>query len=262
MPPTRLEQIVDVHRAAAVADVRSSSELLSQAKSTPLPRDFEAALRAPGLSVIAEVKRRSPSAGDLAPDLDPAQLASQYEVGGAACLSVLTDEAFFSGSVEDLQRARAAVQVPVLRKDFTVHERDIADARIMGADAVLLIVAALSDDELRTFASVARDLQLAALFEVHDEEEVTRAVRADATIIGVNQRNLHTFDIDRSLATRLRPLLPDGVVTVAESGVRDATDAKALAAAGYDAVLVGTSLVRANGSDTDAAARVAAMVNS
>lgn len=245
---TRLEQIIATHRAAAAADNRYVGELLEIAEESPAPREFrQAIIDQSGISVIAEIKRRSPSAGELDPDLDPAWLAKQYEAGGATCLSVLTDVEFFGGSIEDLHEARQAVTVPVLRKDFTVSEADIVDARIEGADAVLLIVAALEDDELWRFARLAEKLDLAALFEVHDENELERAVRADATIVGVNQRNLHDFEIDRSLAQRMRPMLPDDVVTVAESGVRSAEDVMTLSDAGYDAVLVGTSLVTADG---------------
>ena len=246
------------HRAAAAADGRGLDELVEAADRCPPCRDWEAALRVPGLSVIAEVKRRSPSAGDLAPSLDPVALAAAYVSGGAACLSVLTDQEFFGGSVADLEAARGAVPVPVLRKDFTVDERDVADARLMGADAVLLIVAGLSDEELTRFGALAAGLGLAALYEVHDRGELERAVGAGARIIGVNQRDLHTFEIDRSLAEALRPFLPDDVVAVAESGVRDATDAHRLAAAGYDAVLVGSSLVTADGPSAAVAALVSA----
>ena len=239
-----LDGIVAAHRAAAAEDERSLDDLLARAQEQPPTRGFAAALTGGStLAVISEIKRRSPSKGDLFPDLVPEDLAAAYEAGGAACLSVLTDEAFFGGSIDDLQRARSACSLPVLRKDFTVDARDVVDARLMGADAVLLIVAALSDDELRRFHALARDLGLDALVEVHDAAELDRAVAAGASLIGVNQRDLTTFDVDRELAAKLRPSMPDGAVTVAESGVRDRADAEALAAAGYDAVLVGESLV-------------------
>ena len=196
------------------------------------------------MAVISEVKRRSPSKGDLFPDLDPARLAAQYERGGAACLSVLTDEAWFGGSVADLQAARAAVSLPVLRKDFTVHRHDVLDARIMGADAVLLIAAALDDDELAEFHALALGLGLDVLVEIHDEAELERALAVDATLIGVNQRDLVTFEVDTERAVRMAPLMPEGVVRVAESGVRDADDVAVLRSAGYHAVLVGETLVR------------------
>ncbi len=242
---TYLDTIIAAHRASAAADVRRLDAVLAAATAVPSPRGFAAALRGPGLRVIAEIKRRSPSKGDLNPGLDPASVAGAYERGGAACLSVLTDAEFFGGSVDDLVAARAAVGIPVLRKDFTVDPRDVADARAMGADAVLLIVAALDDGELRALLSLATDLALDALVEVHDERELSRAVDAGASIIGVNQRDLTTFAVDEHLAARLREQMPDGVVTVAESGIRDGHDVARLFAAGYDAVLVGESLVTA-----------------
>jgi indole-3-glycerol phosphate synthase len=241
---TYLDPIVDAHRAAAAADLRPVEALLEQAADLPASRPFTAALVADDdLAVIAEVKRRSPSRGPLALDLDPASLAVSYQCGGAACLSVLTDHDFFGGSPADLAEARGACALPVLRKDFTVDERDVVDSRLMGADAVLLIVAALDDDELRRFLDLATALGLDALVEVHDEAELGRAVAAGATLIGVNQRDLTTFEVDRGRAARLAEQMPAGAVTVAESGVRGAEDAVALAAVGYDAVLVGESLV-------------------
>jgi indole-3-glycerol phosphate synthase len=256
MASTRLQQIVDAHRAAAERDDRSLVSLMEQALATATPRDWKAGIAKPGLSVIAEVKRRSPSMGDLAPDLDPVDLAQNYEAGGASCLSVLTDVEYFGGSVEDLQAARSAVSIPVLRKDFTVDERDVADARIMGADAILLIVAALEEHELRAFSARARELDLAVLWEVHDDRELEVAAECGASILGVNQRNLHTFEIDYHLADRIYERIPAELLSVAESGVRNADDAKRLAQIGYDAVLVGTSLV----TSADANASIQAMV--
>jgi indole-3-glycerol phosphate synthase len=241
---TYLDTILAAHRAAAGRDERDLHGLIEQAQALPPTRGFADALRGGDrLAVISEIKRRSPSKGDLFPDLDPAELAATYERGGASCLSVLTDQEFFGGSVDDLQRARAACGLPVLRKDFTVDPRDVADARLMGADAVLLIVAALDDAELRHLHQLATHLGLDALVEVHDEHELDRAAAAGATLIGVNQRDLTTFTVDRDLAAKLRPSMPEGAVTVAESGVRHRQDAEALRAAGYDAVLVGESLV-------------------
>jgi indole-3-glycerol phosphate synthase len=203
--------------------------------------------------VIAEIKRRSPSKGDLAPDLDPASLAKAYVHGGAAAVSVLTDREFFGGSAEDLQSARAAVDVPVLRKDFVVSELDVCDARVMGADAVLLIVAALRDPELVKLHDLATDLGMDALVEVHDEIELKRAIAAGALIVGVNQRDLKTFEVDRNLARDLAEQMPADVVKVAESGIRGRQDAAALRAAGYDAILVGETVVTA--ADPAAAVR-------
>jgi indole-3-glycerol phosphate synthase len=196
------------------------------------------------MAVISEIKRRSPSKGDLFPDLDPARIAGQYERGGASCLSVLTDEDFFGGSVADLQSAREAVSLPVLRKDFTVHRHDVLDARIMGADCVLLIAAALDDTELATFHSLAVDVGLDVLVEIHDEAELRRAMAVDATLVGVNQRDLVTFEVDTERAVRMAPRMPEGVVRVAESGVKDADDVAVLGKAGYHAVLVGETLVK------------------
>jgi indole-3-glycerol phosphate synthase len=195
--------------------------------------------------VIAEVKRRSPSAGPLRPDLDPAALARAYAAGGATCLSVLTDATSFGGSTTDLTAARAAGALPVLRKDFTVSERDVLDTRRMGADAVLLIAAAIDDAELAAFSALAAEVGLDALVEVHDEAELQRALAVDATLVGVNQRDLVTFAVDTDRAVRVAPAMPAGVVRVAESGVRGPEDAARLAAAGYHAVLVGESLIRA-----------------
>lgn len=235
-----LDQIVAAHRRAAEADRRELDGLVDAARTVPdPPRDFRGALAAPGLSVIAEVKRRSPSKGELAPDLDPALVAKGYAAGGAAALSVLTDRSWFGGSPADLAAARAATGLPVLRKDFTVDPRDLADARLMGADAVLLIVAALTDGELAAFVPLAGELGLAAVVEVHDEAELERALAAGATIVGVNQRDLSTFEVDRTLAARLRARIPGGVVTVAESGIRQDHDVPD----GYDAILVGESLI-------------------
>jgi indole-3-glycerol phosphate synthase len=195
------------------------------------------------VAVISEIKRRSPSKGDLAIDLDPALLAQQYEQGGAACLSVLTDVEFFGGSETDLVTARSACSLPVLRKDFTVSARDVCDARLMGADCVLLIAAALDQAELESFLALARNIGLDALVEIHDEPELDRAIAAGADLIGVNQRDLVTFTVDTARAVRMAPQMPAGVVRVAESGITGPEDAAVLAAAGYQAVLVGEHLV-------------------
>ncbi len=246
-PATYLDRILAAHRAADAADVRSVDELVAAAETAAPTRGWRAALvdsvASGRLGVIAEVKRRSPSKGPLAPDLDPGELALSYLSGGAAALSVLTDVEFFGGSVADLAAVRAAVPLPVLRKDFTVGERDVCDARLMGADAVLLIAAALNDGELRRCADLARHLELDVLVEVHDEPELERAIAAGADLIGVNQRDLVTFAVDTERAVRMAPLMPKGVVRVAESGVGGPGDARLLADAGYHAVLVGESLV-------------------
>jgi indole-3-glycerol phosphate synthase len=242
---TVLEDILIAHRKASAADDRAVDGLAAAAAGMPPPRPFRQALAGPGLSVIAEIKRRSPSKGPLAPNLVASDLARRYEAGGAAALSVLTDGEFFDGSPVDLAEARTACALPVLRKDFTVSDADVLDARLMGADAVLLIVAALSDAELHRFRGLAREQGLAALVEVHSEGELDRALAAGADLIGVNQRNLRTFEIDYGLGPRLAGRIPSGVVKVAESGVRGPDDAAELAACGYDAILVGETLVRA-----------------
>ena len=253
---TYLDKIVAAHRAAAADDPRTLDDALAAAAGAGPTRGFRRALaEADGMAVISEIKRRSPSKGDLNPGLDPAAWAGWYETGGASCLSVLTDEDFFGGSAADLAAARAAVELSVLRKDFTVSALDVADARAMGADAVLLIVAALDDTELRDFADLARELGLDALVETHDEAEVDRALSAGADLIGINQRDLVTFEVDTERAVRVGSQLPDDVVSVAESGIGGPDDIPALREAGFDAVLVGESLVRSG----DPAAAVAAL---
>lgn len=242
---TYLDRIVAAHRAAAADEQRPLGPLVEQARDLPATRGFRRALvEADGLAVIAEVKRRSPSKGDLAPDLDPAQLARRYQDGGATCLSVLTDGEFFGGSPADLAAAREAVTIPVLRKDFTVSAHDVVDARLMGADCVLLIVAALDDAELRDLVALAGELGLDALVETHDEAEIERALAAGAELVGVNQRDLVTFEVDTERAVRVVANLPAGVVRVAESGITEPSQAATLHQAGYHAVLVGESLVR------------------
>lgn len=253
---TYLDRILAAHRQRAAADLRPLDRLVDDAKAADPARGFRAALASvTGLGVIAEVKRRSPSKGDLSADLVPAELVTAYDRGGATCLSVLTDEDFFGGSADDLRQARAAVGLPVLRKDFTVAAADVCDARLMGADAVLLIAAALDDAELADFHALAGEVGLDALIEIHDEAELERAVAVGATLVGVNQRDLVTFEVDTDRAVRMAPQMPDGVVRVAESGVRGPADAARLAAAGYHAVLVGESLVTSG----DPAAAVTAL---
>jgi indole-3-glycerol phosphate synthase len=228
-PPTR-----DAIHAAALA--------------APAPRDFVGALqRGDQLAVIAELKRRSPSKGDLAPDLDPAATAAAYQQGGAAALSVLTDRLFFGGSVDDLREARsAASDTPALRKDFTIDVDQLYESRAIGADAVLLIVAAVPDrGALRELHELAGALHLGALVEVHNEDELEVALELGARVVGVNARDLGTFAEDLSVAERLAARIPRAVVAVAESAIRAVADARRMADAGFDAVLVGEALVRA-----------------
>ncbi len=243
---TYLDRILERHREVADADDRSLDALIEAAQRSAPTRGFRRSLAdRPQLGVISEIKRRSPSKGDLNADLDPAAVAAAYEGGGAACLSVLTDEEFFGGSAADLQAARSACSLPVLRKDFTVCAHDVADARLMGADCLLLIAAALDPAELIELHALAVGLGLDVLVEIHDEAELEVALAADANLIGVNQRDLVTFQVDHERALRMAGVIPDGVVKVAESGVRGRADAAALHGAGYDAVLVGETLVTA-----------------
>jgi len=250
MSATYLDRILDRHRDIAAADTRSVEQLLDEARAMPATRGFRSALaELDRLGVIAEIKRRSPSKGDLAIGLDPAELAATYERGGASCISVLTDVEFFGGSVADLQAARAACSLPVIRKDFTVSEHDVLDARLMGADCVLLIAAALEPAELAGFHQLATDVGLDVLVEVHDERELDEALTANATLVGVNQRDLVTFEVDHARAVRMGAKIPGHAVRVAESGVRGRDDAVSLRSAGYQAVLVGETLVTSHEPD-------------
>jgi indole-3-glycerol phosphate synthase len=219
----------------------------------PMPR-----FRAEGISVIAEVKRSSPSRGRLADIDDPAALAADYEAGGAATISVLTEGRRFGGSLDDLRAVRHAVSIPVLRKDFIVSSYQLWEARAAGADLALLIVAALTDNELSGLLDRARSIGLTPLVEVHDQDELTRAVNAGADLIGVNARDLRTLEVDRDTFARLAPLMPEGVVRVAESGVRGPHDVLEYARNGADVVLVGESLVTGKDPRTAVADMVAA----
>jgi len=223
--------------------------LRSEALGAPTPRDFAGALRRADGSqaVIAEIKRRSPSKGDLAPDLDPAATAAAYAAGGAACLSVLTDRASFGGSVEDLRCAREACDLPVLRKDFVIDEIQVFETRAIGADAMLLIVAALPDDAVFVdLHTLATELGLAVLVEAHDAAEAERALGIGARIVGVNARDLGTFAEDLGVGERLASMFPRDVIAVAESAIRSTDDATRMARAGFDAVLVGEMLVKSD----------------
>ncbi len=243
---TYLDRILEHHRERSSADSRSLDRELERLGDAPAVRPFRHALTiGDRLAVISEIKRRSPSKGALVPDLDPAQLAGEYARGGAACLSVLTDADHFGGSVADLQAARAACELPVLRKDFTVSPLDVVDARRMGADCVLLIAAALDRSELADFHRLAVEIGLDVLVEIHDEREMEVALDAEATLVGVNQRDLVTFEVDHARAARMAGVIPDHAVKVAESGIRDPAEAAALKDVGYRAVLVGETLVTA-----------------
>ena len=239
-------------------DATPVGAVAERAAVAPGPLAGVAALSAPGVSLIAEVKRRSPSKGDLAEIADPASLASAYAEGGAAVISVLTEERRFGGSLADLDSVRARVALPLLRKDFVVDEYQVIEARAHGADLVLLIVAALVDEQLTDLQASIRDLGMTALVEVHDEDELQRALAVGADLVGVNARNLKTLEVDTAVVERLLPLIPDRVVKVAESGVSGPVDVRRYAAAGADAVLVGEALVTGSDPASSAAALVAA----
>jgi indole-3-glycerol phosphate synthase len=225
------------------------SELKERAAESAPARDAWAALggnrtERDQLKVIAEIKRRSPSKGDLASIADPASLAVQYADGGAAVISVLTEQRRFNGSLADLGAVRAAVDIPLLRKDFMIDEYQIWEARAHGADLILLIVASLSDAQLREYSALSRELGMNVLVETHTAEEIERAVAAEARIIGVNVRDLKTLDVDRSVFAELAGGIPSGALVIAESGVRGVDDVRHYAANGANAVLVGEALVK------------------
>lgn len=232
---------------------RPAADLRLQARDTPDPADFGAVLRGPGVALIAEVKKASPSKGLIRADFDPEQIARDYAGNGAAALSVLTDEAYFQGCDAHLQSARRAAGIPVLRKDFTVDPYQIHEARLLGADAVLLIVALLDGGQLEDFQGLARELGLAALVEVHTREQLERALGVQALLVGINNRDLKTFETTLDVTFALRPFVPRGVTLVSESGIDSHDHVRQLGQAGVDAVLVGEALMRAE--DVGAAVR-------
>ena len=229
-------------RSAAVpaADLRHAAESRRGNR-----RDFAAALRAKRPAIISEIKKASPSKGLLVENFRPAELARQYERGGAAALSVLTDREFFQGSLDDLRAARAACTLPVIRKDFTLTDYHVLEAAAVGADAILLIVAILDDGELRGLRELAAEYGMAALVEAHSDRELERAVRSDARIIGINNRDLNTFRVSLDTSVALARSIPDSVIKVSESGIFNAGDINRLMDAGFDAFLVGEHLVKA-----------------
>ncbi len=233
-----LERIV-ASRRAAIASLRPSLD-----GAQPPVRDFRTALAAPGMSLIAEIKRRSPSKGDLNPSLDPATMAKSYEHAGARAVSVLCEPEFFGGSSDDLVAAREATDVPVLWKDFVLERVQLEEARSKGADAALLIVRML-DDELASLVAACRELGLMPLVEIFNEEDLRRALDAGADVVGVNHRDLETFEEDPEATKRLRPLVPDDVILVAESAIETRADVEALEAIGVQAMLVGEAIVTA-----------------
>lgn len=242
---TVLDSIIEGVRADVAAREAqvSMAEVKAAAEAAAPPLNVLAALREPGIGVIAEVKRASPSRGQLSEIPDPAELARTYEAGGARIISVLTEGRRFGGSLADLDAVRAAVSIPVLRKDFVVQSYQIHEARAHGADMLLLIVAALEQPALVSLLERTESLGMTALVEVHTEEEADRALQAEAKVIGVNARNLKTLEVDRDCFARIAPGLPSKIIRVAESGVRGPADLLAYAGAGADAVLVGEGLV-------------------
>ncbi len=250
-----LDKILETaDRRAEAADLSHAAFVAAVGTAEPA-RSFADALSAPGLSVIAEIKRRSPSSGDIDLDLDPIAIAKRYVAGGADAISVLTEPHFFGGSLDDLAAVREAVSVPVLRKDFTRSPAQIWETRAAGADAVLLIVATLSGTDLAELVAVARDVGIDAIVEAHSTSEVTVAASCGASIIGVNNRDLKTFITDLSVAEEAASFLPADVLKIGESGVSDVEGARRMASAGYDAILVGEALVRSD----DPAALVSAL---
>lgn len=247
---TVLDEILvsKLDEVTVLREPRTRDLLRGRALDAPSPRPFASALRRPdgSLAVIGELKRRSPSKGDLATDLDPETVARAYEAGGAGALSVLTDSRWFGGAVADLVAAREATSLPVLRKDFVIDEVQVYETRAMGADAMLLICAAIPDDaHLADLHGLALDLGLAVLVETHDADEIERATALGAAVVGVNNRDLATFAEDLGLGASLAARIPADTIAVAESAVRSGPDAAAMADAGFDAVLVGEALVRA-----------------
>lgn len=243
---TILDRIVEARRAA-VHHRQKSVPLpvlkMAVAKNDP-PRDFAAAVTRNGLNVIAELKKASPSRGLLRADFEPVPLATQFEQAGAAALSVLTEEEFFQGALEHLRAARKAVQIPVLRKDFILDEWQMWESRAAGADSLLLITAILSDVVLRHLLAVAHDLKMEPLVEVHTQEELSRALDAGARIIGVNNRDLRTFDVHLETSLELIAAIPDECIAVSESGIQTHDDLRRLRDAGFDAFLVGEHLMQ------------------
>jgi indole-3-glycerol phosphate synthase len=240
-----LDDILDGVRAdlAARQELEPLDRVKEAAARAPAPRNVRAAFRGSEVAVIAEVKRASPSKGALAAIADPASLAADYEAGGARVISVLTEKRRFGGSLDDLAAVREAVDVPVLRKDFIISSYQLWEARAYGADLVLLIVSALPQNALVSLVERAVSIGLVPLVEVHTGDELDRAIDAGATVIGINARNLRTLEVDRTVFAQLAPKVPEGVIKIAESGVRGPHDLLAYAAAGADAVLVGESLV-------------------
>jgi indole-3-glycerol phosphate synthase len=240
-----LQRIVETKRAEVEELRRGFVGLRDGAENAPPARDFIGSLRGgDGVAVIAEIKRRSPGAGEIRTDLDPLRLGPMYETGGAAALSVLTDVEYFGGSLEDLAAARGLVKIPVLRKDFVIDESQVYEARAAGADAILLIVRILDDLRLLSLRTLAEDLGMSVLVEAHDDAEVDRGLAAGAQLLGINNRNLRTFEARIDVTLSLAAQVPPGVVLVSESGIHTPADVRNVGESGVDAVLVGESLLR------------------
>ncbi|MGE5558454.1 MAG: indole-3-glycerol phosphate synthase TrpC [Bacillota bacterium] len=220
------------------------SSLIESARIRSVRLNFSEAIKREGLSLIAEVKRGSPSKGLLAPDLDPGTLAALYQLGGARAISVLTEPRYFYGSASDLQAARRTVQLPVLRKDFLIEPYQIWEAAAWGADAVLLIIAALSPSSAGEMLECCREAGVEALIEVHGEEELERAMRLKPRIIGINTRNLLTLQVEKKNLARIRPLIPEGILTIAESGINSSHDLRRIKTLGFHGALIGEALVK------------------
>ena len=242
---TILDKIVEVKRREVARLLPQTGQIRQAAAVRTDDRDFTGVLlRQNGVALIAEVKKASPSAGIICADFDPVKIAREYEAAGATALSVLTDEKFFQGRLEYLRLIRQAVQLPLLRKDFIIDERQLHETAVAGADAVLLIVAILDDAQLKDYQTLAGELHLAALVEVHDDRELDRALNADAEIIGINNRDLKTFCTDLATTEKLAARIPAGKIIVAESGINNRADVQRVAGAGARAILVGESLMR------------------
>lgn len=244
--PDILARIVEQKRADLPRLSARRDELERQAAARTDRRDFRASLMRKQPAIIAEIKQASPSKGLLAHDFDPPRTARSYEAGGAAALSVLTDEEFFKGSLRDLESARAAVAIPVLRKDFTIDDVHVVEAAAHGADAILLIAALLSTDEMRRFRMIAERYGMAALVEVHEDAELDAALDSGAEIVGVNNRNLHTFEVTLETSTKLARRIPANVLKVAESGIHSRADIATLTETGFQAFLVGEHLMKSS----------------
>jgi indole-3-glycerol phosphate synthase len=241
------KQVAEQKRRAPLAQMRAD------AQAAPTPRDFARALLRENVALIAEIKRASPSRGMLSANANPPGIARTYAASGAAAISVLTEDKFFHGSLQDLQSVRLAADVPVLRKDFLIDEYQIYESRAHGADAILLIVRALTDDQLRDYLALARSFGMQALVEIHNDEELERAISAGASVIGINNRNLADFTVNLATTERLAPCVPNEIIVVAESGILSRADVERVAGAGARAVLVGEALMRAG--DVDAKVR-------